>query len=446
MGQPELSQSGQSALERQSEDAIVSALSSLKTAFQNKTLIGSQNPFFINHGTAIKDFFGEIADSPKPNDDLTAYMSMSVIIHNNDGWSYLSQAMQAIIRGDIGAASHLAYYAELRAALSILASQGVGIYNRKNVIVDSTGNIHQLSKDPTHTITWLALDEWAKSTNANEFFGSEILPFNIPLREWLHAYEGTPDLTHTGASLIKMWGLELRKYSLDRNSRNDVSYQANLKTELKRLTPQALSSFMSEIWLSSDPESKPFSRLDSKLLKKILNNIYNEKAEAIFRGTSYDTTINRTCSNLETPDYVESYLTRDDDSNESSLLDYANKDRNSDDDYQFLDVFSRAFLLLRLASASTSRLMRKADVTLDELAFWWLPMSYSSGIAKEDSLTGEAENDFEYLWYEISDAIERLEDVSPANSCVKTFMSDYANTIESLSRLDKLTFFGLKTM
>ncbi|NVN56991.1 hypothetical protein FLM52_14695 [bacterium Scap17] len=442
----ELSQSSRSVLEKQSEDAIVNALSSLKTAFHNRTLIDSENPFFINQEEAIKEFFSEITDSPKPNNDLTEHMSISVIIHNNDGWSYLTQAMQAIIRGDIGAASHLAYYAELRAALSILASQGIGIYNYRNIIVDSTGKIHKLNKSPTHKITWLALEEWAKSANASDFFGSEILPFNIPLRDWLHEYEGTPDLSHTGASLIKMWGLELSKYSLDRSSRNEVSYQVNLKPELKRLTPHALTSFMSEIWSSSNPESKPFSSLDSKLLKKILHTIYSEKSDAIFTQSSYDTTINRTCSNLETPAYVKSYLISNDSSDESSILDYAYKNRGADDDYQFLDVFSRAFLLLRLASASTSRLMRKADVTLDELAFWWLPMSYSSGIANEGSLTGEADYDFENLWHEINDAIEDLEDVDPENSCVKTFMSDYANTIEPLSRLDKLTFFGLKTM
>src|ERR1700722_6306108 len=57
---------------------------------------------------------------------LAQYISASSILHCADGWSYLGRAISCLLTGDPHRVVHLAYYAELRAALSLLASEGIG--------------------------------------------------------------------------------------------------------------------------------------------------------------------------------------------------------------------------------------------------------------------------------------------------------------------------------
>ena len=53
------------------------------------------------------------------------YVAASAPTHLIDGWSYLARAIDALLRGDAPAAVHLGYYAELRAAMSLLAGGGI---------------------------------------------------------------------------------------------------------------------------------------------------------------------------------------------------------------------------------------------------------------------------------------------------------------------------------
>ena len=91
--------------------------------------------------------------------------------HCVDGWSYASRSISAILAGDFHASRHLSYYAQLRAALTILGNLGVGIFNGVNFVLDSRGNAVRLDSDPgavrqpprglgTHCIVWEALQEW----------------------------------------------------------------------------------------------------------------------------------------------------------------------------------------------------------------------------------------------------------------------------------------------
>src|SRR3954452_380716 len=57
--------------------------------------------------------------------NLAQYVAASGPLHAVDGWAFLSRALEACAKGDPDAARHLGYYAELRGALSLLASQGV---------------------------------------------------------------------------------------------------------------------------------------------------------------------------------------------------------------------------------------------------------------------------------------------------------------------------------
>ena len=93
---------------------------------------------------------------------LSEYIAASTIIHCFDGWSYLGRALDAEMAGDPDTARHLGYYAELRAAMSLLASEGVGVFHNIHIIVTERECILFPGKS-THEFVWEALRTWADS-------------------------------------------------------------------------------------------------------------------------------------------------------------------------------------------------------------------------------------------------------------------------------------------
>ena len=73
------------------------------------------------------------------SDRLSEYIGISAPVHSMDGWSFLGRSIHCLSRGDPYIAVHLAYYAELRAALAILAAQGIGVFSYPHCVIDSEG-------------------------------------------------------------------------------------------------------------------------------------------------------------------------------------------------------------------------------------------------------------------------------------------------------------------
>lgn len=440
---PVLSENEARSASLASSQAVTNAFSSLKAHFINGYLLPRSNPYYYSPRDSLKEKWRSLDDQFQ-DQDLLQYLSASVLVHAYDGWAYLAQAMQAMIRGDLGAVRHLAYYAELRAALSILSSQGIGIYGDRNVIVDSTGTFHKYSTRSTHTIAWLSLEEWSKSSSSGALFGDEIIAFSRPLRDWLCEFERTPTPRYTGASLINKWGVDLKKYSSDKDSRNEVSYQVNLSHTERSITPKEFYDLIKELWESTDPSVLAFSTLDNFLLKNILLSSYKDRLP-IYVNKPYEHVIAEACQNLEVGDYAKNFLQKKGTGdNPLLILKYAGSDKSTFDDHQFLDMFSRAFLLLRLAAACVSRMLKDSGTSMDDFEFWWHSVAYSSGLAEEGMLTGSAEEDIENFWHEVEDAIDELEDrVDEGVTCWRKFMKEESFNIEPLSRLEKIAFFGM---
>ena len=106
---------------------------------------------------------------------LSEYIAASAVVHNFDGWSYLGRALGSLLVGDQDGARHLAYYAELRAAMAVLASEGIGVFGNEHVVVSPKGKClqmppYRLASDPgrprgpgTHVFVWDALQELMNS-------------------------------------------------------------------------------------------------------------------------------------------------------------------------------------------------------------------------------------------------------------------------------------------
>src|SRR5690349_10494850 len=68
---------------------------------------------------------------------LREYISASTVLHCMDGWAYLGRSLASYLSGDIDVARHLAYYAELRAAMSLLGTEGIGIFHNRHICIDA---------------------------------------------------------------------------------------------------------------------------------------------------------------------------------------------------------------------------------------------------------------------------------------------------------------------
>ena len=103
-----------------------------------------------------------------PPADVVQTIAIRGPLHCIDGWGYLGRSLSALAAGNAHAARHLAYYAELRAALSILASQGIGIFNGRNAVVDQSGSVMWIKDEPTHQMCWEVIEFWASLDSSFE--------------------------------------------------------------------------------------------------------------------------------------------------------------------------------------------------------------------------------------------------------------------------------------
>ena len=113
-----------------SRSDIERTMAGLKPFLKRSMWIGTTNRY-------VNDVIARLRES-EPNSathkrNLAQYIAASTCLHANDGWSYLGRAFACLIAGDAHRALHLGYYAELRAAMSLLAGNGIGVFNNKHL-------------------------------------------------------------------------------------------------------------------------------------------------------------------------------------------------------------------------------------------------------------------------------------------------------------------------
>ena len=174
----------------------------------------------------IENIHGTIPTSVQM-DELADYLVLSTCGHAFDGWRYFSQAAISLLNGARNNALHLAYYAELRAALSILAGSGIGILNKKHFVLTSSGSVDWFNGS-THTIAWEALKEWSKNPVHALKVIKNIEAFGMKADEWASACNAASSLQEIATHWLTNWSVDLAKIGDDRNLRNEASYRPDL--------------------------------------------------------------------------------------------------------------------------------------------------------------------------------------------------------------------------
>jgi len=159
---------------------------------------------------------------------IADYLELSSWGHIMDSWRYLSQSAFALLLGSRDKALHLAYYAELRAAIAILAMSGICILKGKHFAIDQNGQLYWFNGS-THEVTWAALTEWVDLANIHSYIIDALDINNVLGIQWVdmnaNALSFAKDISK---DWVKNWCVDIGKIKQDRTARNKVSYRPSI--------------------------------------------------------------------------------------------------------------------------------------------------------------------------------------------------------------------------
>ena len=204
-------------------------------------------------------------------------MAATAPSHCLDGWTFLSRALGALLAGDAHTTRHLAYYAQLRAALSILGCNGIGIFNAINFAVDNSLGLRRLeNRNPrrrglgTHTAAWDVLEVWASEPQTAKTFLQSIRFRDVSLSDCIDAIWPSSALAPLAAKVIETWGVDLQRAAEDHESRNISSYAVHVLNQANSSLPERLE-LIHDLWIGLQPEGQgTLPHLDRHLLRKFL--------------------------------------------------------------------------------------------------------------------------------------------------------------------------------
>src|SRR5687767_9228022 len=120
----------EAAVQQASGDQIIAAGAGFGSVSQAYPFLDPQGQIATQ---SLQDKLQEYLDqvlsripSPQEIDEHSTFQSIGTCSHALDGWRYLAHAATALLNASRRTCIHLAYYAELRAARSILGACGIG--------------------------------------------------------------------------------------------------------------------------------------------------------------------------------------------------------------------------------------------------------------------------------------------------------------------------------
>src|SRR5258708_5013650 len=155
----------QLVLRRLKRENVEDTLASLRLSTQSTRWVSAHNRYAVDTiGTLARELD---AGEHHSASQLSEYIVASCLLHCTDGWSYLGRAIWALLKGDPHRARHLAYYAELRAAIALLATEGIGVFNNEHFAITAPGIASQLAtRQGTHHFVWDCLEFWASEPSS----------------------------------------------------------------------------------------------------------------------------------------------------------------------------------------------------------------------------------------------------------------------------------------
>lgn len=382
---------------------------------------------------------------------IADYIAASVFTHCGDGWSLLGRAINLQIKGDSTNSVHLAYYAELRATMSLLATEGIGVFNRKHIIMTDSNpsSIVATGRDGTHKFVWNVLEHWASRKLSSDVLAEVITPGSIPLSEWLNIFGVS--MYALGQSWLKSWGMDIKQFGHDQSLRNQSSYRPS-RILSKKINPAEDSlSFLTDLWRMCEPSpSSRFDEIDRYLLRATLASAYtsansvNPKLKT--NKPKYVLWVKKHIKKFGFNSVVEKswtdFLTWETHPNEARIIEEAGVHSSVNEPKYTLQVISRAFLLLRISTGVNGKLLHEAGFTKDNIEFWWLPYAVDHGLIE----TGTPVSSFTDLWDDIDLTLQDIDIWKASNAGPYSYnklMIEIPKSIFQLSECERISLWGL---
>lgn len=408
-----LSQPNQNLLNQASSSAIEATFEEINTNWSNSQWLRPRNRY-------LRNCIDKIETDTKPPRRIThrhlrEYIAASSLAHCMDSWSYLGRGIDAHLRGAPDIARHLGYYAELRAAMSLLASEGVGVFDKTHFVVNGKKKCEQIKASRTHEFAWDALEHWATTPSAASLIFKVIQPGGIPLEKWLNSFLITPGLHAILAERwLLQWGLDLKQLRDDRNARNSASYRPNVFSNSHVMNIGDALQFVKDFWLVCEPtESIRFPALDRYLLRQSLeltfrsvqpHNRSRKQAKRMFER-QVDVMLHGLAPGDLTTEKWSEFLRY----SESPELPLVMKEAKAKDEppnpRHHLQVLARATLLLRVATGACHTRLKTLPNFIQTLEFWWTKLGENKCLWH----IGEQPDRIIDLWTDIREAVQTLD-------------------------------------
>ena len=423
-----------------SRSAIQNAIARLTHHWRSGSWLASHNPYRADAPKRIKNDIN--LGRPLVHTPLAEYIAASAIVHCFDGWSYLGRAMEAELAGDPDAARHLGYYSELRAAMSLLASEGIGVFQAHHIVVSQATKCQVISKfGSTHQFVWNALEIWAQSTAGANAVLRSITPSFVPLSQWLSQFSiGATFLS----GLLPQWGLDLQRLASDRDARNLASYRPNaFRPQTSRPITDTLDSIL-QFWEICDPEADGgFPVLDRHLLRRSIDLGWHGPS------TNYEHQLQLALNSIAPIyppiDWWTEFLAH----RKLGIVHQIIKDAGGTSAASHPDhskqVIARATLLLRVATACSAELLRAAGTNAAaDLDFWLSSRSMSRRLWPEHDPRPDSID----LWMDVEDASTVLSDwlyqnASYSSHCHHDLWTNWPKEAATLSTTERAFLWGI---
>ena len=428
--------------------------SAIAAAMRQLPMVGSESPEWLpsGHRYDAPDISGILRRDTEASvidgRALAQRMAASLPSHVLDGWSLFGRAVHCLIRGDTRTAVHLGYYAELRAVLAIVASEGIAIFDRQHFVVDADGTAHRLCSAEgvptdrgTHTMIWPVYDWWIQQPPALELMQRVIQPAGKTIQEWFDVPER--DALYIASSAqqwLNDWGLDLKRMNADRGARNASSYGPSALHRWQTIERFESVRIAADLWRMFDPTlSSRFERIDRLLLRRIFLRGFESRTTRRPGSKNWNIEINREAERFLDDrednhlvqlnrEYWHQFLVELEENEATTVLTYASKSSDADAVHYPVEMLSRAALLLRIASGSCGFLLVQAGSDWESLMFWlddigtrrgfWVPGQHPE-IATE-------------LW---ADIVEALDDIEEG-------LIDDRNGLTELEECERIAMWG----
>ncbi|RST26323.1 hypothetical protein [Chryseobacterium lacus] len=399
-------------IRKTSKDPVIDGLGHIsKYLLPHQRLISESNPLKKNGIKALGKHRNITNSFTIKEKEFKTYLAASSLAHVLDGWMYLSNSFNALINGDEGTAIHLAYYAELRGAMSLLASEGIGVFDKhhfgtfKNESVIFRYPRNEMRKGATHQFVWTAMEKWSSSgvkpdSNILKIFKVNGINF-YDITEYFHPSTSSSSLLSVSIikSWLKDWCFDIMTYKSDRKERNEVSYRPQRISDFsQKINFKDIINELENYWSVISPSGiDNFSTLDKYLLRKLFESLYNNISTSSSRR-----------------DLIENAFTEHgiNDQNLFNFLDFNAPYNNEHIIFQnaniknttSLSILARATLLLRISIGLVSQIYKSGGVHKSELNFVWDQYAVDNGFWSPGNLYPN----FNDLWTDVQSSIDDL--------------------------------------